>query len=90
MIQHTRNRLFIIFVLVFSIAAVVFIYAQGGAGSDTKSSEVSGTLDHGLRVIDVDPTVKKPSYTVYRGDYVVFAFREGGLHKNGNCFIRFF
>jgi rhodanese-related sulfurtransferase len=41
---------------------------------------ISGTLENGLRMLDVPQIDTELVYTIYRGDYIVFDFSDEGSH----------
>ena len=56
--------------------------AGGGAAEAERSTEsVSGTLNAGLRIVPIDQVKKGFSHAVYRGDYVVLEFSDGGTRR---------
>ena len=57
---------------------VVFSVTAGGNAEDV--SAVSGTIEGGLRVLEVDNGSKDLEFTIYRGDYIVFNFADGGSY----------
>ena len=57
----------ILFVIVLSSVA----FCQAG-----DSKVISGKIITGFRVLDIDPTAKDNSLTVYRGDYIKFSYPE--------------
>ena len=42
---------------------------------------VSGNMENGLRVLSVNSNKKDMTYTVYRGDYIVFKVNDGAAHQ---------
>jgi len=46
-----------------------------------KSEIVSGSMENGLRVLAVNIDEKDVTYTVYRGDYIVFKTGDGLSHR---------
>ncbi len=59
---------------------VVFPIAASG-GSEGGTTDISGTIEGGLRVLEVDSGPDALEYTIYRGDYVVFNFKDGGSYQ---------
>jgi len=44
-------------------------------------TQVSGRIDNGLRLLEVPQGDEPLVYTVFRGDYLVFNFADGGQHQ---------
>lgn len=66
-------------VLLFSLFAVFAVFA--GGSSEVTADAVSGKIEGGLRILDVESGREKLEFTVYRGDYIVFRFEEGGSYE---------
>ena len=61
-------------ILFFSLVTLFSCSAEG-------SNEVSGTIDGGLRVLQVQDKTADLEFTIYRGDYIVFDFENDGTYK---------
>lgn len=62
------------------ILFVVFSVSAAGA-QDKEMASISGTLNGGLRILDVDSGKGRLDYYVYRGDYIVFSFADSAKHN---------
>ena len=68
-----RTRLWLpLLILVMAVAAC------SGGGSDTvESTQISGRIEYGLRVLTVDPSARDQHFRIYRGDYVRLERTDG-------------
>lgn len=60
--------------LVLIIVAFYFIISNAGALQD--DVKISGTIQEGYRVLPIPSETAEVEFTVYRGDYIKFAFDE--------------
>lgn len=58
---------------------IVFSVSAGGT-AEAVSEGVSGTIEGGLRVLQVDSSTNELEFTIYRGDYIVFDFESAGKY----------
>ena len=61
-------------VILFSLIVLLSCSAEG-------SSEISGEVEGGLRILQVDTGSQSLDFTIYRGDYIVFNFEGGGNYE---------
>ena len=54
------------------IAAAICLLAGLASGASSSADKVSGRLEDGLRILEVDPQATAQNFTVYRGDYLKF------------------
>ena len=58
------------------LLSLFILVSCSSAGSD----EISGELEAGLRVLQVDSGKDDLNFTIYRGDYIVFDFEKTGTY----------
>ena len=80
--KYLATLSFFLFILISACAPGKNVSAENTAqGSrqqtaETETVTVSGTLKNGLRILSVDSAAGGSSYTVYRGDYIVFSLNS--------------
>jgi rhodanese-related sulfurtransferase len=72
-----HGRKLILTLLTLSLVALAACGGSEKAPKATSASEVSGTIEGGLRVLTIDPAAANQHYKIYRGDYVRFALTTG-------------
>ncbi len=77
--KYLTSLSLLIFILISACAPGKNVSAENTAQSSrqqvpaTEIRTVSGTLKNGLRILSADGAAEGKSYTVYRGDYIVFS-----------------
>lgn len=59
---------------ILSLIISIVLFLSGNASQN--SSQISGTVLEGYRILNVPDTSAKVEFTVYRGDYIKFTFDE--------------
>ncbi|MDC7226369.1 MAG: rhodanese-like domain-containing protein [Spirochaetales bacterium] len=67
------NIVILSFVLIFSVSA--------GGTAEVENSSISGTIEGGLRILDIEDGEGDLEYTIYRGDYIVFRLEDGSKYE---------
>ena len=66
--------------IILILASVLVLPAIAGGRSEAPSSEISGKIEGGLRILNVPQDAKELEYNIYRGDYIVFEFEKPGSY----------
>lgn len=81
--EYMNKKIKIIIVLLLCIS----LQSMFGSGKsevkkiDNMDNSISGTMENGLRVLSVNLDKMEMTYTVYRGDYIVFKTSDGASHQ---------
>ncbi len=74
MVMKVINLLLLsLFVLVFPLSAM--------GSSEKDAGMISGTIEGGLRMLEVEEGKTDLEFTIYRGDYIVFNFETSGSYE---------
>lgn len=70
----------VINLLILSLFVLVFPLSAMG-GSEDETTGVSGTIEGGLRLLQVEDGESELEFTIYRGDYIIFNFETAGSYE---------
>jgi rhodanese-related sulfurtransferase len=63
-------------ILSIILLGLIVVFSSSAGGSQELSGEISGQIEGGLRILQVDDNENELDFTVYRGDYIVFEFEN--------------